>query len=89
MAGRSHWSLAVEVVDCKIWFDVACRVQHRDGNLRSTYEWYPKVAEGGKIQLVSEGARVVEGENQLVILPREMREASPATIRWRYGFALS
>lgn len=57
MAGKSHWSLAVEAVKDAIWFDAACRVNESPRTLGSTYDlgddWLPRTiiphAESGEV----------------------------------------
>ncbi len=61
MAGTSHWSLAVEVEDEMLWFDVACRVQQPGPGLSSTYEFadsFQLRADGNQTCLMLESSQI-------------------------------
>lgn len=90
MAGKSHWSAAVETsADRKsIRFDVAVRLQVRPEQLGSAYA-IVEGFHGSRPRLVAEAATVVDAADDRPDAPR-VRPAvefptSPATLGWKYA----
>jgi hypothetical protein len=81
MAGRTHWSAAVEVaVDRKtVTFDVAARLQCPPRQLRSTYR---RSIEARAVHLRSES----KTENDPLYVAPDAAVRIPGTIAWKYEF---
>lgn len=90
MAGKSHWSAAVETsADRKsIWFDVAVRFQARPEQLGSAYAIVESF-HGRRPRLLAEAATVVDAADDHSAAPH-VRPATefpipPATLGWKYA----
>jgi hypothetical protein len=103
MAGRSHWSLSLEldpVVGTVTW-DVACRVHDEPGPLTSSY----RVAQGAasmhastlslssgarrfRLRVEAAGQLELSGASQIVMHCNSAPGPLPRTARWRYVLAV-
>lgn len=100
MAGRSHWSLSVELDASagRVTFDVACRLRSQPERLGSTYR-LPSIAAGGvatggpghlTIQAgpltieASPSTRLTCVDSQIVVEPIGALGPWPQTVRWWY-----
>jgi len=92
MAGRSHWSLSVELDAARgqLVFDVACRLRSPPARLGSRYRLSAGSAECPQTPLTIESidgqsARLVMmADGELVVEPPRFAGPWPSTIRWRY-----
>ncbi len=72
MAGKSHWSLSVEVQDAALVFDVACRAAGGTGQLGSQYraaQPIPRVAAPEPEGAMDQGLPIGDGRIHLQALP--------------------
>jgi hypothetical protein len=84
MAGRSHWSAAVDVCPERktLRFDVAVRVQSGDGALGSGYEILNAAAAARIMPCPAVG---IQSDKDFGFEPTWSDEKLPATICWRYS----
>lgn len=84
MAGRTHWSAAVEVAaDCKaITFDIATRVQVRPQRLGSAYHREGKTLAEAPHDIVLRSTSTAKRQ-PLQIMP-DVEAIVPGTIAWKY-----
>lgn len=90
MAGRSHWSAAVEAAADRrsIRFDVAVRFQACPEQLGSAYSYVESLC-GRRPRLVAEGTTIVEVVNEFsdapLVRPSGEFPPPPATLGWKYA----
>lgn len=87
MAGRSHWSAAVEVCPERkvLKFDVAVRIQGTPDRLGSGYDVCNSAAAVRITAISLEGATV---RSEFRFEPSAERTSAPATICWKYALGL-
>ncbi|HUY32922.1 MAG TPA: hypothetical protein VMV69_09085 [Pirellulales bacterium] len=93
MAGKSHWSLSVELdaAASRLTFDVACRLRGAPERLGSRYRFSAAAAECFLPPLTIEpidgelGRLVTSVDGQLDIEPPAVAGLWPRTVRWRYA----
>ena len=103
LAGTSHWSASIEEIleegqpdsECRIRFDVACRLKGSASALESTYQVSQSLRRdaseltaytdpnGCQVRLVST-SDVEAGPSTIAVRPHPMANAEPTTIRWMY-----
>jgi len=95
MAGKSHWSVSIELQDDQLGFifDVACRSSDAAGWFGSSYEFHKSEPQGLEMIGLS-----VEGQTTLVEAAVQRWVAAPnadlpagrtSTVRWKYALSLA
>ena len=91
-AGKSHWSLAVQLAanGREAIFDVACRVREVPGELRSTYQVVePHTAEQACIEClqatIMQSTDVQSTGKTHVLSPERVEQNTPQTVAWQYA----
>ena len=108
LAGTSHWSASIEEIlqegqpdsECRIRFDVACRLKRSASTLESTYQISHSLhrdasermaytgPNGRQVRLVST-SEVEAGSSTIAVRPQPMTTAEPTTVRWMYDFLIT
>ncbi|HZZ28802.1 MAG TPA: hypothetical protein VFE46_12440 [Pirellulales bacterium] len=103
MAGRSHWSMTVEVdaTQNALLFDVACRVHESPLWLGSTYHGLNQQGAAWPLDYLSLSAWEGNASEKQILIQFDRRSGNvripapsaigsfPQTIRWRYAIALT
>ena len=108
LAGTSHWSASIEEIrhegqpdsECRIRFDVACRLKGSASTLESTYQVSQSLRRdaseltaytdpnGCQVRLVST-SDVEAGSSTIAVRPQPMATDEPTTVRWMYDFLIT